>query len=144
MLNKKDLTLEEFFLYCDVQVNTSFGYTRYDINTSISVDSFIKKICAPFDIQIFEQELSALKQEIQDKTFFDSFKNHVEKLLYITVSSFVSPCLEDVLAYHKKRYKKNTIVVCDDHYTLLQHTMSIDVPADWSFIIEKQKTVSIT
>lgn len=145
VLNRDMLSPQDFYALCDIKGESYSGYTRYDLYKKVNLEKFIKAICIPLDKKIFTKEMLAFKEETKGEIFPDILKKKVEKLLYgkDRESKTKYPSRSDISVYHKKRYKRQNMIICDSAYKILENNIPIKIPWKWVLDIKKQAIVSI-
>jgi hypothetical protein len=127
VLNRDNLSPEDFYALCDIKAECGLEYTKYDIHKKINVDEFVKEICKPLDKKIFQREASAFKEETKNELFRDTLKKKVETSLYgqIRKQDRKDITRGKINAYHKKHYKRENIVICNEEYKIIENNLKI-------------------
>lgn len=145
VLTRNNLSVQDFYMFCDIQGESYSGYTRYDLHKKIDLEIFLKIICNPLDKKVFKKEMLAFKEETKEKIFPDIFKKEIEKLLYPKErkSKTKLPSWADVSTYHTHYYTRENMIICDSRYKLLENNIVIQSPWKRSLHIHKEAIVSI-
>ena len=130
ILNGDIISPEDFYVLCDIKAESYYGYTRYDLYKKIDIENFIQKICSPLDKNVFAKEMVAFQEETENEVFSDILKRKVEKLMYGDTKNLGKKTLswKEIESYHKKYYKRCSMVICDSEYKILENNLASKKP----------------
>ncbi len=96
------------------------------------------------DKKVFQRELLAFQEETREQLFTGFLKKKIEKLLNIDKPLLKgNPSRNAITQYHKKRYKRNNMVICNSEYVIIENNFTTTKAGKRSLDIIKQSTLSI-
>lgn len=111
-----DHNTEDFPKYTlELECCTRSGYSEVERDT-LSLDEVITKISAPFPESTFQLELSIIKKELRNTSFWQkSYEKLIQKLIHpnIKTNSYLEVSYQEISNYHKQRYSKDNIILLD-------------------------------
>lgn len=115
--NKENLSISEYFNICDIDAETSFWYTKFNLH-HFDIKKFIHAIEYPLTNKLIKKELQVLNEELQEKIFTQKIRKITEKALNIKEDNRIN--YKEIITYHKKYYNKNHYIITDENYDIIQ------------------------
>lgn len=126
------LQFADFFDYMYGAEKMNYAeYTTCDYDDRIHYEDAIVKLTTSLNEASFRYEKKVLQEEISDPSYGQRiYERLVQQIVHPTILRNTAKFLfrKDVVAYHKKRYQPEHMVVIDDDYKVLYQGLKTPIP----------------